>query len=203
MNMRFDRIGPLGLWNRFDERWIATRQACLLFFVASLFVIALTPVFFGFVEPSTSGVANVFWGVVGVVGAFSIFFLWIGMWRYWARVDASAKSAKRFWFLVMLAGFWYGSCLYCWCLYLPRVMHLYTTGSTAPRSTEPRQRKSTFGKLLLICWLCFLLFVALIFGFPKPLATTIPVVHLVSVLLVLTSFAYVILWIYREGISRN
>ena len=201
--MRFDRIGPLGLWNRFDEGWIATRQAGLLFFIASLFVVALTPVFFGFVEPSTSRIINVFWGVVGVVGAFSIFFLGMGMWRYWARVDASRKLAKRFWFLVMLVGFWYGSCLYCWCLYLPCVMRLYRNAATTPPLTERRQRKSKFGKSLLIGWLCFLVFVALIFGFPKVLATTIPVVHLVSVLLVLTTFAYVILWLYRQGISRN
>ncbi|MGC1381235.1 MAG: hypothetical protein WA814_09485, partial [Candidatus Baltobacteraceae bacterium] len=83
--MRFDRIGPLGLWNRFDERWIGTRRAAQLFFVASLFVLGLLPVFLGRIEPSDKPSANVFWGIVGVGGAFSVLFLWLGMWRYWAR----------------------------------------------------------------------------------------------------------------------
>ena len=201
--MRFDRIGPLGLWNRFDERWIGTRRAAQLFFVASLFVLGLLPVFLGRIEPSDKPSANVFWGIVGVGGAFSVLFLWLGMWRYWARLDASSgKWIKRFWFLVMLAGFWYGSCLYCWCVYLPQVIRSGRQGVTSPVTEPVHGGKAVFGRSLVVVWLCFLFFVGLIFAFPK-LAFTIPIVHVAAIVLVLTSFAYVIGWIYRQGVRRH
>jgi hypothetical protein len=204
--MRLDRIGPLGLWNRFDERWIGTRRAAQLFLIASLFVVGLLPVFLGRIEPSNKpSPVNFFWGIMGVVGTPSIFFLWLGMWRYWARLDASGKWIKRFWFLVMLAGFCYGSCLYCWSVYLPQVIRSGRQGVTAPLDDPIRRGSAEFGKALAVVWLCFFIFVALIFAFPK-VALAIGVVGMVqvaSIPLVLTSFAYVIGWLYRQGVRPN
>jgi hypothetical protein len=45
------------------------------------------------------------------------------MWIYWVKVDRSGHARKRLWFVVMLAGAWYGSCLYFYFAYLPQVRH--------------------------------------------------------------------------------
>jgi hypothetical protein len=61
------------------------------------------------------------WGLMGIVGPIGLFFLLLGMWRYWMRLDDSGPAAKRFWFFVLLVGFWYGSVLYFYSVYLPQV----------------------------------------------------------------------------------
>jgi hypothetical protein len=57
--------------------------------------------------------------VSAIVG---MFFVWVGMWWYWARLDASGKWAKRFWFAVLLFGFWFGAAAYYVCVYLPQIV---------------------------------------------------------------------------------
>jgi hypothetical protein len=52
----------------------------------------------------------------------ALLFLWFGMWAYWVRLDDSKTYSKRLWFLVLLLGFWYGSCLYCYFVYFPQVI---------------------------------------------------------------------------------
>lgn len=121
--MALENIGPSGLWNRFKDDWLITRQAARLFFVSTILVLALTPVFLGRVVTTNMPLwMRVPWGILGIVGPLALFFLWIGMWRYWVRVDDSKAYAKRLWFLILLLGFWYGSCLYCYFVYLPQVM---------------------------------------------------------------------------------
>jgi hypothetical protein len=61
------------------------------------------------------------WGILGVLGPVAIFFLWFGMWRYWVRIDRTAGWERRKWFIVLLVGFWWGSCLYCMLVYLPQI----------------------------------------------------------------------------------
>jgi|ERR1700691_2689504 hypothetical protein len=51
--------------------------------------------------------------------------------------------------------------------------------------------------------LCFLPFVELIFVFPKKLAASAPVIRFALIVLVLTSFAYVVGWLYRQGLRRR
>jgi hypothetical protein len=121
--MALENIGPSGLWNRFKDDWLITRQASSLFLASTILALALTPAFLG-----TGVTANVPlwmripWGILGIVGPLAVCFLWLGMWRYWVRIDDSAAYAKRLWFVILLLGFWYGSCLYCYFVYLPQVM---------------------------------------------------------------------------------
>jgi hypothetical protein len=61
--------------------------------------------------------ANAF-GVVGAAGAMLVY---VSMWFYWGIVDQSGRMSKTIWFLVMLLGLWYGSCLYYFLVYLPQV----------------------------------------------------------------------------------
>jgi hypothetical protein len=121
--MTFENIGPSRLWNRFKDDWLATRQAARLFFASTILVLAMTPVFLGRVVTTNMPLwMRIPWGIFGMVGPIALFFLWIGMWRYWVRVDDSKAYAKRLWFLILLLGFWYGSCLYCYFVYLPQVI---------------------------------------------------------------------------------
>jgi hypothetical protein len=60
--------------------------------------------------------------VVGVMGPIASFFLWLGMWRHWMRLDTSKALTKRMWFVILLIGFEYGSVLYYFCVYRPQVI---------------------------------------------------------------------------------
>jgi len=110
------------VWNWFEDDWLATRRAAWLFLVSTFLVLALTPVLLGkFDTKAMSFWARLAWGILGVLGPIALFFLWFGMWRYWARIDNASRWAKRMWFLVLLVGFWWGSCVYCYFVYLPQV----------------------------------------------------------------------------------
>jgi hypothetical protein len=120
--MLFEDIGPSGVWRSFKEDWLITPRAARLFFASTIFVLALIPVFQGRVDPATLALwMRISLTIFGMVGTLALLFLWIGMWRYWARVDDSRVYAKRLWFLILLFGFWYGSCFYCYFVYLPQV----------------------------------------------------------------------------------
>jgi len=110
------------LWSRFKDEWLITRHAAKLFVVSTFLVLALTPVFLGKIDTKTMPFwTRLPWGILGVLGPIALFFLWFGMWRYWVRIDNSKVWIKRIWFLVLLVGFWWGSCLYCFFVYLPQV----------------------------------------------------------------------------------
>ncbi len=114
--------GIRGPWNWFTDGWLVSRQAIRFFFVAVVFVLALTPIFLGSTDPATTSLPlRLLWTVVGMVGTISLFFLWFGMWRYWVRLDHSTVFAKRLWFVILLFGLWWGSCLYYFFAYLPQV----------------------------------------------------------------------------------
>lgn len=116
------RMLKLWPWDWFDDEWFFTRQAARLFIISTFFVLALTPVFLGGINPqevSTAG--RVLWGVVGISGSISLFFLWIGMWRFWVQADNSTVAARKVWFIILLAGVWWASCLYCYLVYWPQV----------------------------------------------------------------------------------
>lgn len=120
--MSLGNLGPSRLWSRFSDTWLVTRQAAVLFFVSTILVLALTPVFLGRIDTAQMPFwTRLPWGILGISGPLAIVFLWLGMWWYWVRLDRSRSPAKRFWFTVMLIGFWYGSCVYCYFVYLPQV----------------------------------------------------------------------------------
>jgi hypothetical protein len=102
------------------EGWLVKPIAARLFLVSTILLLAGTPLLFGRVE-GKSLVAQILWGSLGVIGGPAVLFLWSGMWCYWSRLDGSAIRAKRFWFVVLLVGFWYGSALYFYCVYWPRI----------------------------------------------------------------------------------
>lgn len=112
------------LWpprNLLRDEWLVSTQASRLFLIAALCVIALLPFFLGLVDPDQMSFwRRLPWGLLGIVGPVSIFFLWIGMWRYWIRIDDSSVWSKRGSFLLLLLGVWYGATIYYFFFYLPQ-----------------------------------------------------------------------------------
>lgn len=101
------------IFKRINDDWMSSKWATILFAASSFLIIAVTPVWFGYVKiPDATLWGNVLLGILGVVGALSVFFLWAGMWRYWLRIDVSTRASKRLWFYILLVGFWYGAILY-------------------------------------------------------------------------------------------
>lgn len=115
--MRLERLWLPTSW--VTDEWLSTSTAVKLFFLSALCVIALT-LEYNFDTSKASSWQLYLWDALGVVEAIGILFLWLGMWRYWARIDDSNRSGKRLWFAVLLIGFWWGSVLYYFLAYLPQ-----------------------------------------------------------------------------------
>jgi hypothetical protein len=125
MKLGFDGIGPFAFLDWFRDEWLVSQRACRFFLIAVPFVLALTPIFFGWVTVTRVTLWMQFvGGVLGVLGPIAVFFLWLGMWRYWMKLDRSKGPVKRVWFVIMLIGFWYGSILYYFFVYRPQVRSL-------------------------------------------------------------------------------
>jgi hypothetical protein len=131
--MQFERFGPFALFERFRDDWLITSQAQRLFVVASFVALAVTPVFFGWGRDTakTSIWIRIPLATLGLVGPLAFFFLWVGMWRYWARIDDSSKTIKTLWFIILLFGLFYGSILYNFAVYRPQVRKRLRAGDEA------------------------------------------------------------------------
>lgn len=111
------------LWRHLSDSFLASKTAAMLFLLSSLLTWALTPVFLGDVNTNNPApLQNLLWGTLGVLGAAGMLFLWLGMWRYWSRLDSSPPLKKKLWFAVLLCGFWWGSTLYLWAVYFPQYL---------------------------------------------------------------------------------
>lgn len=110
------------LWRRIGEHWMLSRTAAWMLGFSAILSLAATPVFFGQIPITSYSVASrVFWGVAGILTPISIFFVWIGMWRYWLYNDESKLLARRLSFLLLLVGMWYGAVIYYVAIFLPQV----------------------------------------------------------------------------------
>jgi hypothetical protein len=59
------------IWNWYKDNWLVSRMAAYLFFVSTLFVLSLTPLFWGWLDPGKMAfwsIVFVFW-YVAVLGA--------------------------------------------------------------------------------------------------------------------------------------
>ena len=123
--MRLQRVGIWWLpssWLRDD--WLISRRISMLFFLSALLVLAMTPIFQGVDTTKMTFWHRLPWGILGIVGPFGMFFLWLGMWRYWVRIDNSSAWLKRIWFVILVIGFWWGSVFYYFLAYLPQMIRL-------------------------------------------------------------------------------
>jgi hypothetical protein len=113
------------------EEWLITRRADKLFLLSVILTLALTPIFpLNLIDfTRLSGWSRVPWNLLVIFGTPALFLLWFGMWRYWMLVDDSNRRVKRFWFFVLLLGFWYGSCLYCVTVYRSQIKRMRAAGA--------------------------------------------------------------------------
>lgn len=123
MPTQFQRTGFIWLPSSLlRDDWLVSRLAVKVFFISAVLVIAMTPIFVGVDTTNMTFWHRLPWGILGIIGPIGIVSIWLGMWRYWLRLDTSPKGVKRVWFLVLLIGFWWGSCAYYFLAYLPQVM---------------------------------------------------------------------------------
>ena len=108
------------IWKRVSDEWLRSRTATVLFGMSACVVVGVTVAFIvdkiPVNEPSIP--INIFWGGVGMLGAFSIFFIWGGMLSYWTRCDSSVPVVRRFWFFLLVIGIWYGAVFYYLLVYM-------------------------------------------------------------------------------------
>ncbi len=112
---------PFGIgFKRVSNAWLVSRTALILFAVASVLVVAIAPVLWGYVNfLETPGFGKPLLGGGGSRRRVEHVFHLGGMWAYWTRCDSSRRAVKRIWFVILLVGFWYGSVLYYLFKYLP------------------------------------------------------------------------------------
>ncbi len=121
--MRLKRLGIWYLpepWLRDD--WIVSPPVARFFLFASLCGIVSIPEFLGYLDPAklprwASGPVI----LLSVLLVIPTLLLWLGMWRYWFRIDKSKPNTKRVWFFLLLVGMFMASILYCFSVYLPQV----------------------------------------------------------------------------------
>lgn len=128
--MRLERWGIFWLpssWLRDD--WLVSPIVAKIFLSAAICLVALIPLFLGWFDPrSLPAWMQLPRTIIGMVIAAGVVFLMLGMWRYWIRLDDSMPTWKRVWFFVLLFGFFYGSCMYYFFVYMPQInrkRHLY------------------------------------------------------------------------------
>jgi len=110
-------------WKAVARNWLTSSWAAKLLFASTFLVLALYPVFQGWIDPAKmSLLGRIVLTAFCALGTCALLFLWLGMWAYWVWLDDSKTFAKGSWFLILLFGFWYGSCLYCYFVYLPQVI---------------------------------------------------------------------------------
>jgi uncharacterized BrkB/YihY/UPF0761 family membrane protein len=110
-------------WDLFKDKWLSSRSALLIFLLSTILAIALIALLWGWVSPAKMSFRERLpWGTLGLLGPIAVLFLYFGMWRYWVRIDDSRVWIKRIWFVVLLIGFWWGSCAYFFLVYAPQVL---------------------------------------------------------------------------------
>jgi len=111
------------LWDDLGEDWLCSRRAAKTFLLATVLIFPTSLQMLGKVTPESLPLwAQYPWLFICVVGTAALFFLWFGMWRYWAKLDHSNRATKRLWFVVLLFGLWIGACFYFYGAYLPQVI---------------------------------------------------------------------------------
>ena|ERR1700674_2490724 len=104
------------------DRLLVSRGGMRFFLVGIVCVIAITILLF-LSPPDSSKMPlsnRLLWGIFGIIAPVTILGLFFGMWRYWVKFDDSGKWLKRTSFVLLLVGFWWGSAVYYFIVYLPQ-----------------------------------------------------------------------------------
>lgn len=146
-------------WSRLRDDWILSAVASRLFAASATVIVVMTALSLSDPPQDTGAAGQVLWGVLGVLWALSIVFLWSGMLRFLGRFDPSSRWPRRIWLGLMIAGFWYGSVLYYLAVYL----------RLRQKSLVPREgiRLQLFHTIVLLLWAALLISSGAMFAFPR------------------------------------
>ena len=111
------------------SRWLLRGSGPVAMLVSTIAILAITVYLYSLaamhidaqrfrLAPAYFQDATNFFGMIGAAGGCLLYF---SMWFYWDRLDESKTSTKRWWFVVLLLGLCYGSCLYYFFVYRPQV----------------------------------------------------------------------------------
>jgi hypothetical protein len=212
--MWLDHVGPFSFYNWFKDDWLVSRQAVKLFLLAALLDLGTIPIFLGKIDPAKLP----FWqrlplGIEGILAPISIFFLWIGMGRYWIKLDNSTKLAKVVSFILLLFGMFYGTVLYYFFVYRPQVVSGFWA-KPAPFSGEEKNRSpgwrlqktffisfiSLFGFMLVFGLLLTLLLAKIL---PQYVHAYEEFLRLVIFVGIISLLLYLIIGVFRLGMKTR
>jgi hypothetical protein len=142
-----------------------------------------------------------------------MFFLWIGMWWYWATLDDSGKWAKRFWFLMLLFGVWFGGAMYYVCVYLPQAIGgragnpSSRTVETESALDEPTRARFSWHPLMWLAtaWWCGMILLVAAMTFAPRVIARIPhfeYIRFIVPIALVASLAYALWVLYASGMRR-
>jgi hypothetical protein len=192
------------LWSRVGERWFATPRAVQIFSWAFLASVGATigvglPDFSEKIDSMPGSLylfVHTLYVLFAAVLPFGAIFLFLGMFRYWSRLDDSPKSVRTKWFWVLLLGTWLGACFYFVYVYSRR----WGGGEIVPMNGMRRIVRFAWG-MVFVGFIFMILFVRV-----RPLAlppvVLVPAVLLLIVLSISTVFAE-IRRAYSKGMEKN
>lgn len=203
-------------WNRVSDKWLVSKVSSRLLAVSSALTVAVTLLLYSnFINQHSGAPWSVFYAILGVSGALSIFFLWGGMWRYWLLGEPSNRFARRIWFAILILGLWYGAVLYYLLVYLPgkeerEIEHVEEPANRSQianwkvaRDVHGRMKK--FEIFLLSAWLLVFVVFGLLLSFPRiflPMIAFLPYFSVMAIGLMIVSGAYLLICVYRAGMTR-
>lgn len=193
---------------------LLTRSAAILLGIAAAFSMGAVFVMHTDLNfDALSPLSRILLSIAGATGAFGFLPLLFCMGYFWLKCDESSRINRTIWFVVLLAGFSYGSQIaYYAIVYLPAVMRYLRNpeGQSTFQSMEPVKelhRIGPFRTVLLIGWGFIFLATAASLILPKSVAYLVgPIAAcfaIYSVLVILEAAFHAIFAVYRTGLSRT
>lgn len=151
--------------------------------------------------------------ILGGTGAFGLIALLVCMGFFWFRCDSSPRPWRAAWFVILLAGFAFGSqVIYYLVVYLPAVRRRLRNPERSEQEallpkTHSAHRIGPFSRPLLFVWLVLLLPTAAALVLPRIMSyrlgpTAAVLFGLWSLVVALESVIHLLVSIFRTGISR-
>lgn len=205
------------MWQLAQLNWsriLFTRIAAVLLGIASAFAVPAVAIIHSDTDlDKLSPVTQEALSITSAAGAFGFIALLICMGFFWLRCDPSPRQWRAVWFVILLAGFAFGSpIVYYLLVYLPAVRkRLRNPGHVSQETQMPEQpstrRIGPFSHSFLFVWLVLLLPVAVALIFPRimshplgPFATVC--FGLWSCVVALEGVIHTITSIFRTGMRR-
>ena len=119
-------------WDRVGCKWLLGVRAAVAFGASAFMVCLITAYLLGGVRvPQSGAIANAALNTLGVVGVFSVMFLWIGMLKVLEIDERLRGTRSKLIRALLFLGAWYGATVYYVIVYLPIRNKLLKSGAEA------------------------------------------------------------------------